>query len=138
MPWAVLRHFNTASALKKLRVNRGRGKWGDVDSKQASNHQGPVRGNTSARMEMEWSEAAERVGWWHTLDSTVKEGLSEEATLMEELILWGNGKAHFRSGYSKFKGPELGRQGAGHDCHVALARSLDFIECLGKQRQDEI
>lgn len=39
----------------------------------------------------------------------VKEGLSEEATL-EELVLWGNGKEHVRSGYSKCKGPEVGRQ----------------------------
>lgn len=56
-------------------------------------------------------EAAERVGWGHTLDSAVKEGLSEEVTQVEELVLWGNGKERFRSGYGKYKGPEVERQG---------------------------
>lgn len=54
VPQAVLGHFNTASALKKLRGN-WEGAWGGVvDSKQASNHQGPFRGDTSARMKMGW------------------------------------------------------------------------------------
>lgn len=56
-------------------------------------------------------EAAERIGWGQTLDSAVKEGLSEEVTLVEELVLWGTGKERFRSGYGKYRDPEVRRQG---------------------------
>lgn len=64
---------------------------------------------TSVRMKMGWGDAAVRQG--PTLDSAVKECLSEEATLMEELALWGSGGEYFRSGYSKCKGPAVGRRG---------------------------
>lgn len=56
---------------------------------------------TSARMKVRQGEAAERVGWGHTLDSAVKGGISEEGTLVAELVLWGSREEHFRSGYSK-------------------------------------
>lgn len=56
---------------------------------------------TSAGMKVRQGEAAERVGWGHTLDSAVKGGISEEGTLVAELVLWGSREEHFRSGYSK-------------------------------------
>lgn len=56
---------------------------------------------TSAGMKVREGEAAERVGWGHTLDSAVKGGISEEGTLVAELVLWGSREEHFRSGYSK-------------------------------------
>lgn len=42
---------------------------------------------TSARMKIRQGEAVERVGWGHTLGSAVKEGISEEGTLVAELVL---------------------------------------------------
>lgn len=56
---------------------------------------------TTAGMKVRQGEAAERVGWGHTLDSAVKGGISEEGTLVAELVLWGSREEHFRSGYSK-------------------------------------
>lgn len=56
---------------------------------------------TSAGMKVRQGEAAERVGWGHTLDSAVKGSISEEGTLVAELVLWGSREEHFRSGYSK-------------------------------------
>lgn len=56
---------------------------------------------TSAGMKVRQGEAAERVGWGHTLDSAVKGGISEKGTLVAELVLWGSREEHFRSGYSK-------------------------------------
>lgn len=68
----------------------------------------------------------------------VKEGLSEELTLMEELVLWGNGEEHFRSGYSKCKGPEVGRQGLVMAVMQDQQGAWILLEHLGKQWLDEI
>lgn len=72
---------------------------------------------------MGWGDAAVRQG--PTLDSAVKECLSEEATLMEELALWASGGEYFRSGYSKCKGPAVGRRAA-RDCHSSTSKELGF------------
>lgn len=70
------------------------------------------------------------MGWGHISRSTVKEGLSEQVTLLKGPVLWQSRKEHFGSQYSKCKGPEVegsSRQEPNMTAVAASARSVDFI-----------
>lgn len=68
--------------------------------RQASNDQGSFRGDKC------WDESkagrSGREGWVGAYFRQCSQGgISEEGTLVAELVLWGSREEHFRSGYSK-------------------------------------
>lgn len=71
------------------------------------------------------------MGWGHISGSTVKGGLSEWVILLKGPVLWGSREEHFRSRYSKCKGPEVegwrDRQGPDMTAMAASAWGLDFF-----------
>lgn len=91
----------------------------------------------SVRLEMGRCKAAEgRAGAYVRLRSQgepLRGGDTDGGTSL--MAVW---EKHFRSGYSKCKGPEVGRQRLVVTVTAAPARSLEFIEHRGRQGQDGV